>query len=45
MSGFAGLVEDGIGVPCLMKLSEIPSFKVLTLKNVTLNVQNTFELR
>ena len=34
----------GTGVPCFMKLSETP-LKVLTVKNVKLNVQNTFELR
>ena len=34
----------GTGVPCFMKVSETP-LKLLTVKNVKLNVQNTFELR
>ena len=33
----------GTGVPCFTKLSETP-LKVLTVKNVKLNVQNTFDL-
>ena len=37
--------EEGTGVPCFIKLSETPSFKQLTVKNVKLNVQTTFELR
>ena len=44
LSGFAGIVEVGTGVPCFTKLSETP-LKVLTVKNVKLNVQNTFGLR
>ena len=38
------IVEDGTGVPCFTKLPETP-LKVVTVKNVKLNVQNTFELR
>ena len=38
------IVEVGTGVPHFKKLSETP-LKVLTVKNVKLNVQNTFELR
>ena len=41
---FNGLVEKGTGVPCFMKISKIPSLKVLPVKNVKLNVQNTFEV-
>ena len=37
-------MEVGTGVPYFTKLSETP-LKVLTVKNVKLNVQNTFELR
>ena len=36
--------EVGTGVPCFTRLSETP-LKVLTVKDVKLNVQNTFELR
>ena len=42
MSKFAGIVEEGTGVPCFTKLSETP-LKVLTVKKC--QVQNTFALR
>ena len=41
---YDSLVEVETGVPCFTELSETP-LKVLTVKNVKLNVQNTFELR
>ena len=36
-------MEEGADVPCFTKLSETP-LKVLTVKNVKLNVQNTLNL-
>ena len=44
MSEFAGIVEESTGVLCFTKLPETP-LKMLTAKNVKLNVQNTFEFR
>ena len=48
-SGLKNLVNDCQGLQDLwkkglMRLSETP-LKVLTVKNVKLNIQNTFELR
>ena len=40
----AGLMRESTGVPCFTKLSKTPSLKVLLVRNVKLNVQNTFEL-
>ena len=41
---YDSLVEVGTGVPCFTEMSETP-LKVLTVKNVKLNVPNAFELR